>query len=54
MDGALHLVAETWWDDQIRQNEVVLSWRQVLRFPSVFVRHEEVIVVDQLRRGLAR
>jgi len=54
VDGALHLVAETWWEDQIRQNEVVLSWRPVLRFPSVFVRHEELMVVDQLRRGLAR
>jgi hypothetical protein len=52
VDGALHLVAETWWADQTRQNEIVLSDRVVLRFPSVMVRHEPVIVVDQLRRGL--
>ena len=52
VDGALHLVATTWWDDQLRQNEVVLTDRVVLRFPTVYVRHEEVVTVDQLRRGL--
>ena len=52
IDGALHLVAPTWWEDGIRQNEVVLSDTRVLRFPTVFVRHEEALVVDQLRRGL--
>jgi hypothetical protein len=53
IDGALHLAADRWWDDQLRQNELVLSGRLVLRFPSVVVRLEELLVVDQLRRALA-
>jgi len=53
VDGALHLVPARWWDDQLRQNELVLTGRFVLRFPTVIVRHEERIVVDQLRRALA-
>ena len=54
VDGALHLIVQNWWDDLIRQNEIVLGDRRVLRFASVLVRHEQPIVVDQLRRGLAR
>lgn len=53
VDGALHLIATTWWDDQLRQNEVVISDRSVLRFPSVIVRHEDALVADQLGRMLA-
>lgn len=52
VDGALHLAAERWWKDQLRQNEVVISGERVLRFPSVIVRCEEPLVVDQLRRAL--
>lgn len=52
VDGALHLIAMRWWEDQIRQNEVVLTDRVVLRFPTVYVRHEQMVTVDQLRRGL--
>lgn len=52
IDGALHLAARRWWDDQLRQNELVLGGDLVLRFPTVIVRHEELLVVDQLRRGL--
>lgn len=52
VDGALHLAPRGWWDDQLRQNEVVLGGDPVLRFPTVVVRHEELIVADQIRRGL--
>jgi hypothetical protein len=52
VDGALHLAPRRWWDDQLRQNEITLGGDAVLRFPSVVVRHEELIVVDQIRRGL--
>ena len=41
-----------WWDDQLRQNEVVLSGRLVLRFPTAILRYEELLVVDQLTRAL--
>ena len=53
VDGALHLVPQRWFDDQLRQNEIVLAGTPLLRFPSVVVRAEEALVVDQLRRGLA-
>lgn len=53
VDGALHLVARRWWDDQLRQNELALAGSLVLRFPSAIVRLEPRLVVDQLRRALA-
>jgi hypothetical protein len=52
VDGALHLIARRWWDDQLRQNELVLVGDLVLRFPSVVVRCEPLLVIDQLRRAL--
>lgn len=54
VDGALHLAPRRWWDDQLRQNEFVITGDLVLRFPTVVLRHEELIVVDQLRRVLDR
>lgn len=52
IDGALHLIARRWWADQLRQNELVLGGDVVLRYPSVIVRCEQPIVLDQLRRAL--
>ena len=52
VDGALHLAPRRWWDDQLRQNELVLTGDLVLRFPSVIVRHEQQIVAGQLGRAL--
>ena len=52
VDGALHLIVRRWWDDQLRQNELVIAGDDVLRFASVLVRCEEPLVVDQLRRIL--
>ena len=52
VDGALHLAPRTWADDQLRQNEVVIGGTLLLRYPSVVVRDEELIVVDQLGRAL--
>lgn len=52
VDGALHLVAQRWWADQLRQNELVIAGDTVLRYPSVVVRCEEALIVDQLRRAL--
>lgn len=53
VDGAVHLTPRTWYDDQLRQNELVLSGSVVLRFPSVIVRTEEALVAAQLRRALS-
>lgn len=52
IDGALHLNARNWWDDQHRQNEIALGDAVILRFPSVVVRSEPQRVADQLRRAL--
>jgi hypothetical protein len=52
VDGALHLVAQRWWDDQLRQNDLTLSGSLVLRFPSIVLRTEPELVVRQLRRAL--
>lgn len=53
IDGAIHLSVLSWIDDQLRQNEVVLAGTDLLRFPSIVLRTEEALVIDQLRRGLA-
>jgi hypothetical protein len=52
IDGALHLAPRRWWDDQLRQNEFVISGDLILRFPTVIVRYEELLVADQLGRAL--
>lgn len=52
IDGALHLAPRRWWDDQLRQNELMIGGDLVLRFPSVVVRTEPHVVLDQLRRAL--
>ena len=52
VDGALHLSPRRWWDDQLRQNELVLTDALVLRFPSVVVRTEPAMVIRQLRQAL--
>ncbi|MBE7190603.1 hypothetical protein [Jatrophihabitans endophyticus] len=52
IDGALHLVPTRWWDDALRQNEFAIARDTVLRFPTVILRTEELLVVDQLRRAL--
>lgn len=52
VDGALHLVATRWWDDQLRQNELALADALVLRFPSVVVRTDPDTVAEHLRRAM--
>jgi hypothetical protein len=52
VDGALHLAPRRWWDDQLRQNELALADALVLRYPSVVLRSDEVLVARQLRQAL--
>jgi hypothetical protein len=52
IDGAVHLTARHWFDDQLRQNEIVLDGALMLRYPSVVVRTEEALVIGQLRRAI--
>jgi hypothetical protein len=54
VDGALHLVPTRWWDDQLRQNELVLDGSLVLRYPSIVVRTEPELVASQLAALLSK
>lgn len=52
IDGAVHLLPATYWEDMARGNELVISGDRVLRFPSVALYLNEAVVADQLRRAL--
>lgn len=52
VDGGLHMLARTWWNDMDRLNEIVLADRRVLRFPSMVIRLWPDRVAAQLERGL--
>ncbi|MGH8890051.1 MAG: DUF559 domain-containing protein [Acidothermaceae bacterium] len=48
VDGGIHLRPMNAWDDARRQNELVLGGERVLRFPTIAIRLEEQIVIEQL------
>jgi hypothetical protein len=50
VDGAVHLLARSYWEDMDRGNELVIAGERLLRFPSVAIRLDPDRVVDQLRR----
>ncbi|SOD71605.1 uncharacterized protein DUF559 [Jatrophihabitans sp. GAS493] len=52
VDGAIHLNAQHWIADQLRQNALAISGSVILRFPSVVVRTEPRYVAAQLREAL--
>jgi very-short-patch-repair endonuclease len=52
VDGALHLVVQTYWNDMSRGNELVIDRELVLRFPSYVVYANDAAAVSQLRRAL--
>lgn len=52
IDGALHLVVQTYWADMSRGNELVIGHERVLRFPSFVIYANDAEAVDQLRRAL--
>ncbi len=54
VDGALHLKPLVWWEDMFRQNELVLSHKPVLRFPSVGIYLRRDDVIEQLRAAARR
>lgn len=53
IDGGIHLVAENFWKDLQRQNELVIANSFPLRFSTYAMRFEEPLVADQTRRALA-
>jgi hypothetical protein len=52
IDGALHLLVRTYWDDMSRGNELSIAGETALRLPSVVVHDDDPDAVDQLRRAL--
>lgn len=52
IDGALHLLAATYWGDMRRGNDLVIAGERVLRFPSIAMRVDPHRMVEQLRRAL--
>lgn len=49
VDGAAHLQPLTWWDDQLRQNLIVIDGSSVMRFPAAIARLDPDLVIGQLR-----
>jgi hypothetical protein len=52
VDGAVHLLPSTYWDDMARGNEIVIRGERLLRFPAIAIYLEPDRVADQLRRAL--
>lgn len=52
IDGALHLVVRTYWDDMVRGNELTIGRETAIRFPSYVIHANDPVAVDQLRRAL--
>lgn len=52
IDGAIHLVVRTYWDDMSRQNDFVIHDRLMLRFPSAYVHADDPVMLQQLREVL--
>ncbi len=53
VDGAVHLVVSTYWDDMFRANELMIAGQPLLRFPTLALRLDEIRVVDQIRRAFS-
>jgi hypothetical protein len=51
VDGALHLLPDSYWGDMHRQNELTLGGARILRFPTIAIRLEPQRVIAQLRRA---
>ncbi len=52
VDGALHLDQRNWWNDQARQNKLVLGDAIVLRYPSIVIRTQPELVAAELWAAL--
>jgi hypothetical protein len=52
IDGAIHLLEISYWNDMSRGNELVISGQPFLRFPSIALHFDEALVADQIQRAL--
>lgn len=53
VDGAIHLLAQTYWSDMERANELVIDGCEIVRFSAVAIRLTPAKVAEQLARLLA-
>jgi hypothetical protein len=53
IDGALHMVADHFWSDLERQNELLIAKSFPLRFSSYALRFQQERVADQVARAMA-
>jgi hypothetical protein len=52
-DGAAHRDVGIWWDDQMRQNDVVIDGAVVLRFPAIVLRLRPDLVLGEGYGGVS-
>lgn len=52
IDGALHLVVQTYWSDMYRGNDLSIARETALRFPSFVIHANDADAVAQLRAAL--
>ena len=52
IDGALHLVVQTYWQDMSRGNDLLIARQSQLRFPSFVIYANDPVAVAQLRAAL--
>jgi hypothetical protein len=52
IDGALHLVVQTYWQDMSRGNDLVIARQDQLRFPSFVIYANDPEAVAQLKAAL--
>jgi hypothetical protein len=45
IDGALHLVVRTYWDDMFRGNELTIGREAAIRFPSYVIHANDPVAV---------
>ncbi len=53
IDGAVHMIADQFWSDLERQNELLIAKSFPLRFSGYAVRFQQDLVADQVERALA-
>jgi hypothetical protein len=54
IDGGLHMVADHFWSDLDRQNELLIAKSFPLRLSSYATRFQQELVADQVARAMAR
>ncbi len=51
VDGAVHMLPTTYWNDQSRHNELTIAGSRTLHFSTVAIRLQRDVVKSQLQRA---